>query len=82
MDSDGSGSTSKGKDKAPASGGPSDNGSSVDAERLRETVAGLVRLALEAERRASAERPAVHRGGPSTSTEGGMATAKDTSSGI
>ena len=82
MDSDGSGSTGKGKDKAPASGGPSDDGSSVDADRLRETVAGLVRQALEAERRASAERPAVHGGGPSTSTEGGVATAKDTSSGI
>ena len=56
MDSDGSGSTGKGKDKAPASGGPSDDSSSVD---LRETVAGLVRQAMEAERRASAERPAV-----------------------
>ena len=82
MDSDGSGSMGKGKDKAPASGGPSDDGSSVDAERLREMVAGLVRQALEAERKASAEKPAVNGGGPSTSTEGGMAMAKDTSSGI
>ena len=82
MDSDGYGSTSKEKDKAPASGVPSDDGGSVDAECLRETVAGLVRQALEAERRASAERPAVHGGGLSTSTEGGGAMAKDTTSGI
>ena len=45
-------------------------------------VAGLVRQALEAERRASAERQAVLGCGPSTSTVGGAATARDTSSGI
>ena len=50
----------------------------MDSERLRETVAGLVRQTLEAEWRASAERQAVHGCGPSTSTEVGAATARDT----